>query len=685
MDSGISKYGLYNVKLNKWVVKPAYQQVLMLGASSGVYYYAIYDRGAYGIMNELGEWTCPLNLQDYRHFKTEGLLCVKQGGSWGIVDLYGRQIVPCTYKQAYMDGTDVTLIKWDDTVEKSSQGALLRKRDRLIKEENLEAERKAAEEKARFDRERLEKELSSFTEYARAFVEPRINEWQKKGEFEKLADYQRRVTGPNRTAMIDSLTLEAECKFKADYASLKHEEAPMRLDVYDSENEVFFIESEKLGKMVVPVPISDGPAFKARFASIEKRNPVFYIENDKIALASLDFYDPQSGKTYRYNNNNALSYNHYDIDPDAYKFDLVSVVTAKPASPASATTPPRRPTVTILSPRSNGTYSEETVEIRYKATVYDGKAPVVHVWINGMEVQAEPKLQMQEKGAGAGYDAIDLTLPKDRNRPCNIMLSVSDGSGYSSENKTVSLQYVGETPKPSLHLFAVGVSNYKSASLTKLGYAAKDAEDFIGAVSASDLSMYGKIGSSTLLTDAKATKSNIEKGIVSLLRNAQQDDVIMLYLSGHGVSEGGDTYFMSVDASADEPYTGVDFAFIRKNMLKMTDKKCRVLIFMDACYSGAMFAAKSELKNLTFAEPDIIGFYSSSASQTSAEMKAAANGLFTKALLEGLGGKARNKDGEITTVSLQKFVSDYVSEQSRGKQTPIVENKIGDIVLYKAK
>ena len=564
----------------------------------------------------------------------------------------------------------------------------MKSREEWIKKDKEAKEKEAAEKREKLAREKKERELSSFTEYARAFVEPQINEWQHKGEFEKLSDYQKRVTGPNRTAMIDSLTRVAEQKFIAEHASMKPENEAMTLDLYDSENEVFFIESAKLGKMVVPVPISEGPNFKAHFNALEKKNAVYYIDQDKIAIASLDFYDKATNKTYRYSNDNALSYNHYDIDPDSYKFELVSIVTAKPASTASATNKtvaPKRPVITILSPEKNSTYSNPHVSVRYTASVYDGSEPTLHVWVNGLETEPVSKGQASNKGVAANWSEIELILPKDPEHLCNIMLSVTDASGYSSENKTISLKYIGELPKPNLHLFSVGVSKYDSPSLTKLSYASKDAKDFVSTISSADVSMYDDVLPPTILTDASATKANIERGLANLARDVEQDDVVMLFFSGHGAMDGEDAYFMSVDASGDEPFTGVDFSLIRKNMNKMKDKKCRVLIFMDACYSGAMFNAKSELKSITFAEHDIIGFYSSTASQTSAEYSSDTNGLFTKALIEGLKGKAKNKDGEITTIGLQKYISDYVNKQSSGKQSPIVENKLGDIILYKVR
>lgn len=688
--AGNSNLGLYNERAQQWIkINCDYDDLGTLGSYNGRRYFAYELNGLCGVINDLGsvvikaQWD-GMGTDNWGVF--HGFIRVRRRGEWGIIDLNNLLIISCDYKSVLSnDDGSFTLWQYDGGYVKYSVAELNKRRDEIIAAQRAAEEKKVQEERERQQREKKENELASFTEYARNYVEPRINEWQKKGEFEKLAEYQNRVTGPNRSAKIDELTYEAEKLFIAENADLKPESAPMILDVYDSENEVFHLTSEKLGSLIVPVPIAEGPDFKKHFSFISRKNPVYYIDNDKIALASMEFYDPISKKTYTYNNSRALNYNHYEIDPGKYTFELVNVVNAKPAASQTAAVA-KKPIIKFLSPADKSQYSSSEVTVRYQAKVFDGSTPTLRVWINGIEVSGVQNNEVAtDKGVAPAYQEIVLTLPREKERPCGIMLEVVDGSGYPSENESISLYYVGEAPKPTLHIFSVGVSDYGSKSLTKLGYASKDATDFVKTVTASDLSLYDKVASPVVLTDKSATKSNIEKDLSKLVRDVEQDDVVMLFFSGHGVMDGNDAYFMSVDADGDEPYTGVDFSLIKKSLLKMTDKHCRVVIFMDACHSGAMFSAKSSIKPITFADSDIIGFYSSSASQTSAEFKGDENGVFTKALIEALKGKAKNADGEITTNSLQSYISDYVSARTNGRQSAIVENKQGNIVLYNVK
>ena len=61
------------------------------------------------------------------------------------------------------------------------------------------------------------------------------------------------------------------------------------------------------------------------------------------------------------------------------------------------------------------------------------------------------------------------------------------------------------------------------------------------------------------------------------------------------------------------------------------------------------------------------------------------NGVFTRVLLDGLKGGAKNKDGQVTIHQLDAYVKQHVAEETNGKQTPLIENATGDAVLFQIK
>ena len=165
--------------------------------------------------------------------------------------------------------------------------------------------------------------LVYFSDYAKPIVEKEINEWQKKGEFEKLADYQKRVNETTRNAKIKELTKKCE----ADY--LKRFSATFRPNVtldgmYDSENEVFLLSDPNFGNMLVAVPINEARLFKQNWETA-KLTPKYFIENDVLAIASLDIYFPTQRKRYTYSNQASLKYEQAQVD---YNFNAIEIATS---------------------------------------------------------------------------------------------------------------------------------------------------------------------------------------------------------------------------------------------------------------------------------------------------------------------------------------------------------------------
>lgn len=156
-----------------------------------------------------------------------------------------------------------------------------------------------------------------FSVYAKGYVEERINEWQKKGEFEKTADWTMRVNEQTRRRKIEELTREAENKFIARLS--EKVQFDMELRTYDADHEVYLITDARFGNLLVPVPLQDAPRFKESWKSY-KKIPKYFIENDCIALASLVFEN--AGKSYRYSNQASLHYTVAEVD---YHFDPIEI------------------------------------------------------------------------------------------------------------------------------------------------------------------------------------------------------------------------------------------------------------------------------------------------------------------------------------------------------------------------
>lgn len=265
------------------------------------------------------------------------------------------------------------------------------------------------------------------------------------------------------------------------------------------------------------------------------------------------------------------------------------------------------------------------------------------------------------------------------------LLGAVDSKGTMGEPQRLRLNYVGDKPKPKLHLFAVGVSDYTSKDLAPLSYASKDAEDFINTIKNSNIDLYSEV-SNTLLVNKNATRNNVLRDLKKLVSNVEQGDVVMLYFSGHGIKDGEDTFYMTFDSSVEDSFTAVNFSEIRTRIRNLTeDMKCHVVLFMDACHSGAMYGMKGSTQEISMKIPGLVGFYSSTSGQQSAELDKLKNGAFTHAILNAIKGGAKNANGEITINNIEAYVKKTVKEQTNNRQDPIIENMIGDAILFKIK
>lgn len=159
-----------------------------------------------------------------------------------------------------------------------------------------------------------------FPDYAKEYVETKMNAWQKKGEFEKMEDYRERVTEDSRNRKIKEYTQEAKERYIAERSSYP---LSFSLSEYDSENEVFLVKEKEYGNLLVPVPIAEAQSFKKNWNDMHI-TPSFQIAENRLSLASVSFSSPD-GHTYRYDNDAEVAYVMTDI---SYHFDPVQIDTS---------------------------------------------------------------------------------------------------------------------------------------------------------------------------------------------------------------------------------------------------------------------------------------------------------------------------------------------------------------------
>lgn len=182
----------------------------------------------------------------------------------------------------------------------------------------VEEKRKSSELEKPLDLLEEENPNPVFIDFAKAFVEERMNSWQRKGEFEKLEAYRVRMSDSSRDRQIAVFFQQAQDAYISQ--KLKDKPLDFSLSDYDSENEVFLVEEGVWGPFLVPVPIGEARLFKDEWNRIEIR-PSFSLNGTEPVVSSIDFRLP-GGKTFHYHDSARLDYVSMDMD---YFFEPVSI------------------------------------------------------------------------------------------------------------------------------------------------------------------------------------------------------------------------------------------------------------------------------------------------------------------------------------------------------------------------
>jgi len=179
------------------------------------------------------------------------------------------------------------------------------------------------------------------------------------------------------------------------------------------------------------------------------------------------------------------------------------------------------------------------------------------------------------------------------------------------------------------------------------------------------------------LIDKNATKKNIFKIFEEIGAKTTRDDVFMLYVAGHGITDvkTGSYFFLPVDfryeneGSVRETGMGQDdFKVVLSKI-----KAMKSLTILDTCNSGSFAEAmasrgvlqKTAINKLTRATGRAT-IVASSKDQVALEGYNG-HGVFTYTLIEALQGKGYGGDNQITIKELAGYIEDVVPDRTYDK------------------
>lgn len=372
---------------------------------------------------------------------------------------------------------------------------------------------------------------------------------------------------------------------------------------------------------------------------------------------------------------------------EAAALEVANKEAGRKPQPAPAIEEALPPLVAIRVPTDGAEVSAAQITFQYEVRSPSG-APVTEVraLVDGRPAgDARGLIEVPADPSHGVARTIRLTIPE---RDCEVSL-IAVNRFAASVPATARLFWRGRAApapvpapdvlKPKLYVLVVGVGQYADPGLT-LRYPAKDARDFAAALQKQKGGLYRDLVVK-VLTDAAATKEAILDGLEWIQKETTSKDVAMVFLSGHGANDPNGIYYFLPAGFQRERFksTGVPFSDIKTTLQVLAGK---VLFFVDTCHSGNVLGtARSRggasvdiaglVNELTSAENGAVVFAAATGRQSALEDPAWNNGAFTKALVEGIGGKADYLGkGKITVNMLDVYISERVKELTGGRQTP---------------
>jgi hypothetical protein len=243
----------------------------------------------------------------------------------------------------------------------------------------------------------------------------------------------------------------------------------------------------------------------------------------------------------------------------------------------------------------------------------------------------------------------------------------------------------------------IGISEYADTKIPSLRYANADAKAIYDWLVSPSGGQYAP-ARVKLLLDREATGANIRGALFDWLRQAIEEDVVLIFFAGHGSPDSPDTpnnlYLLPHDARYESiASTGFPMWDIETAMKRFIRAK-RVVVIADACHSGGIGEGfdigrrssgiapanriSAGLQSLAAIGPGVVVLSAADDKQFSAESPdfGGGHGVFTHFLLEGLKGQADyNQDQQVTLGELIPYLSENVRRATRNAQSPTVAGR----------
>jgi len=337
----------------------------------------------------------------------------------------------------------------------------------------------------------------------------------------------------------------------------------------------------------------------------------------------------------------------------------------------------------------------DTAELHIGFSGSNGKPIQLHILVNGVPIYGQ-------RGRSLAPKTLDTTIRiRLTEKENDLMVYGTDTEGNSSNYFPLLAVAPAEKNNGRLHFIGIGIEQFADQEYN-LKFSSKDIRDLAYKLK----ERFGSAVKIDTLFNEEVTAENIRKLKEKLLTSAEEDKVIISY-SGHGLlSKEYDYYLSTYGVNFSEPEKGgLPYADLEELLDNIPAR--RKLLLIDACHSGEIdkeevlpMQQSADSLGLTrgFVKEEAqntpkLGLFNSfelmrelfvnlgsgtgsmvisaaAGNQYALERGDLRNGVFTYTILEAL-----DKFKTLQAAELRRYVSERVSELTRGLQQPTVRNE----------
>ena len=319
------------------------------------------------------------------------------------------------------------------------------------------------------------------------------------------------------------------------------------------------------------------------------------------------------------------------------------------------------PNVKIVSPAMGASLSGGRTSITVAAAETPDPIKRFVVRVNGIQITE------QTARTASGKHNFSVPLARGENR---IVVTAENEIGQTEATLNVVHVGVGDLDeRGTLFILAIGVDRYpglgkacdpKRNNSCDLRFAGADAKAFAKATHKRLGPQHKKSITLLLTNDPKnpaPTASNIRRYLSDIRNRAMPEDTVIVFIAGHGVNDRADYLFLPTDAKLEGSGWAGDRILPWVELERIIhSSRGRRYLFIDTCHSANAYYAK--LGNAAY-YADIVAFASAGVDEQALELPQLQHGLFTYAVVDGLGGDAdRNGDDLIRVSELGRYLTE---------------------------